>query len=235
VGYGKISLFRNLSFTLQNPGFLAIVGHNGSGKSSFFKAFLQQIPYQGEIFFNGVNLRTVKKSSPLFKEIGFLGQKNAINFEISVRELMVMGRFKHKGFLDNYSDEDYQKVFDIAKEFDLSVLLDQDFNSLSGGEQQLVWLSQLALQDTPVFCLDEPTQQLDVYNKKRVFSILNNWVANDGKLVICITHDINNLEVVNGSIINFSEAQPEIEPIGHDSIQRHLAFLEKEKNLSSHS
>lgn len=63
-----------------------------------------------------------------------------------------------------------------------------DFTQLSGGEQQLMWLAQLSLQDAQVYLLDEPTQQLDVYYRRQIFGLVHDWATQQGKTVLCSTH-----------------------------------------------
>lgn len=69
---------------------------------------------------------------------------------------------------------------------------EQSILTLSGGEQQMIWLAQVSMQNTPLIVLDEPTQHLDLYFKKQVFNQLETWV-NQGKTILVSTHDIQYL------------------------------------------
>ncbi|MCC9136559.1 ABC transporter ATP-binding protein [Pontibacter silvestris] len=225
AGYGQRVLIRNLSFSVPAPAFVAIIGHNGAGKTTLFKAFQQKVPYQGNVMVQGQNIKAITK--PAAEGIvTYLPQKNTVTFPIKVHDLVVMGLFRKKRFFENYGAEDYKLAASIVEQLQLSHLLENDFTTLSGGEQQLVWLAQLMLQDANVCMLDEPTQQLDVYYKNQVFQLLQGWVQLQGKTVLCITHDLHNLLSVQGYLLNLSKPAPSLEPITPETVQQNQEFLE---------
>ena len=98
-------------------------------------------------------------------------------FAIAVRELVVMGRYRHHGLLSAYAPADYALADAALARVGMAHLATRNFTELSGGEQQLVWLAQLSLQDAQVYLLDEPTQQLDVYYRRQVFSLVHDWAT----------------------------------------------------------
>jgi iron complex transport system ATP-binding protein len=224
AGYEGRPLIRNLSFSVPAPAFVAIIGHNGAGKTTFFKAFQQKISYEGQVLVQQQDLRSAHHPAASGL-LSYLPQKNIVSFSIKVVDLVVMGLFRKRRFFDNYNADDYNRADAILQQLELAHLREQDFTTLSGGEQQMVWLAQLMLQDADIVLLDEPTQQLDVYYKKQVFQLLQNWVA-QGKTVFCITHDIHNLMPMQGFLLNLSKAAPVLEPISSASVQENQDFLE---------
>jgi iron complex transport system ATP-binding protein len=224
AGYEQRVLIRNLFFYLPDPAFVAIVGHNGTGKTTLFKALTGSLPYQGQILVQGQDLKN--HAQPAAGLLAYLPQKNTVSFPIKVRDLVVMGLYRRKRFFEQYSAQDYAVVQDIVSRLQIAHLHDREFTELSGGEQQLVWLAQLMLQDAAICLLDEPTQQLDIYHKKRVFNLLESWVEQDRKTVLCITHDLANLQGHAGYILNLSKPQPALEPLSEATIRENIAFLE---------
>jgi iron complex transport system ATP-binding protein len=158
--------------------------------------------------------------------IALLAQKNNVGFAIPVQELVVMGRFRQKKIFQSYTQTDYMAATTALESLGLTSIAQQNFTDLSGGEQQLVWLAQLMVQGTPVYLLDEPTQQLDVYNKKQVFALMMKWVVDYQKTVLCITHDLHNLYAMNGYILNLSAVAPRLEPINAEVIAQHIKLLQ---------
>jgi iron complex transport system ATP-binding protein len=228
VGYGNRTLIRNLSFSIAAPAFVAVIGHNGAGKTTLFKCLQQQMPYQGQILIKGNDLQAL--SNPTRKgTLSYLPQKNTVAFPIKVHDLAVMGLFRKKRLFEDYNSSDYNQAAAVIEHLQLSHLLEHDFTTLSGGEQQLIWLAQLMLQDAAITLLDEPTQQLDVYYKNKVFALLQNWVSQKGKTVFCITHDLQNLITLDGFLLNLSAPDPVLEKITPEAVTRHQLFLEAER------
>ncbi|NDK56477.1 ABC transporter ATP-binding protein [Pontibacter fetidus] len=225
AGYESRTLIRNLSFSIPAPTFVAIIGHNGAGKTTFFKTFQQKVAYQGQLHIKGHDLKTL----PLATKQGilsYLPQRNTVSFSIKVLDLVVMGLFRKKRFFEDYTTQDYDTAAQVLAQLQLTHLQDHDFTTLSGGEQQLVWLAQLMLQDAAINLLDEPTQQLDVYYKNKVFKLLQSWVHENQKTVLCITHDLHNLTTMEGYLLNLSKPEPILEVISPDTVLENQAFLE---------
>ncbi|KAA3440093.1 ABC transporter ATP-binding protein [Rufibacter hautae] len=225
AGYDERVLLRNLSFFVPEPAFVAIIGHNGSGKSTLLKTLTGQVPYQGQILVQGKPL--AKRAGAIARSLSYLPQKNQVSFPIKVRELVVMGLFRQKRLLDHYTSADYGRAEAMLDRLHISHLSQRTFTDLSGGEQQLVWLAQLMLQDAPIALLDEPTQQLDVYHKKRVFDLMDAWVREEQKTVLCITHDLLNLLPMEGYLLNISQPSPTLEKISPETVLAQQRFLEE--------
>ncbi|MBO0356827.1 ABC transporter ATP-binding protein [Hymenobacter sp. BT186] len=225
AGYGQRVLLRNLFLTVPAPAFVAIVGHNGCGKTTLFRALTGHLPYQGNIMLGERELRQVRRPAAEGL-LAYLPQRTVIGFPIRVRELVVMGRYRRHGLFSAYSATDYQLADAALQKVGAAHLVEQDFTLLSGGEQQLVWLAQLSLQEAPLYLLDEPTQQLDVYYRRRVFDLMQAWVLEQGKTVLCITHDLDNLPGLTGYLLNLSHPTPQLEPLTATTVRAAKEFLE---------
>ena len=232
AGYGRRVLLRNLCFTVPEPAFVAVIGHNGCGKTTLLRALTGQIPYEGTVTVNGHNLRTVRRPAAAGL-LAHLPQRASVEFSLPVRELVVMGRFRHHRFLGAYSATDYALADTALARVGAAHLADRDFTLLSGGEQQLVWLAQLSLQNAALCLLDEPTQQLDVYYRRRVFGLLHEWVIQEGKTVLCITHDLDNLATLPGYLLNLSRPEPRLQPLSAGVVATERAYLESEASFGA--
>lgn len=207
AGYGSNTIIRSLFLDIPIGSFVAVVGHNGQGKSTFLKALTNKIPYEGSI--------TFPNNKP---SIAMLGQKNQVSFSIPVKDLVAMGLFNQKKLFQSYSSAHNEAVISVLQQNNIAHLADKDFLTLSGGEQQLVWLSQMMLQNADIYLFDEPTQYLDIAHTRAVFELMQNLVYQKQKTVICITHHIHYLQNLNGYILNLSNEKPSLIAISDQSI-----------------
>lgn len=219
-------LLRNLSFALAAPAFVAIVGHNGSGKTTLFRVLTGQLPYEGQVYVQEQELRALRRPAAA-SLLGYLPQRGPLDFAIEVRELVLMGRYRHHGLFSTYNSTDYALADTALQQVGITHLARRSFPELSGGEQQLVWLAQLSLQDAQVYLLDEPTQQLDVYYRRRVFELIHGW-ALAGRTVLCSTHDLDTLPLLTGFLLNLSEPSPQLRPLNAETVQAARHLLEGE-------
>ena len=226
AGYPGRVLVRNLFLCLPAPAFVAVVGHNGSGKTTLFRVLTGQLPYQGSVRLHGQEVRGLRRAASTGL-LGYLPQRGALGFAIAVRELVVMGRYRHHGLLSAYAASDYALADAALARVGMAHLAARDFTELSGGEQQLVWLAQLSLQDAQVYLLDEPTQQLDVYYRRQVFGLVHGWAVEARKTVLCSTHDLDNLPALSGYLLNLSEPEPQLRAISAATVQQARAWLEQ--------
>lgn len=233
AGYERRVLLRNLFLSVPQGAFVAIVGHNGAGKTTLFRVLTGQLPYEGSVVIGGRELRTVRRPAAEGL-LAHLPQRNVVSFPIEVRELVVMGRFRqHRGLLAGYSAADYQLAAQALREVGAAHLAHRDFTQLSGGEQQLVWLAQLRLQDAPLWLLDEPTQQLDIYYRRRVFGLLRRWGQEQHRTILCITHDLEQLPELPGYLLNLSAPEPALQPLSRETVDAARAWLEDEASLTN--
>jgi iron complex transport system ATP-binding protein len=228
AGYPNRVLLRDFSLLLPAlPTFVAVLGHNGAGKTTLFRVLTGQLPYQGSVRLGGPEELRTLRGPALARRLGYLPQRGALDFGLAVRELVVMGRYRHHGLFSTYGVADYACADAALVAIGASHLASQDFRQLSGGEQQLVWLAQLSLQDAPLYLLDEPTQQLDVYHRRRVFSLLSTWVTTENRTILCSTHDLDSLPDMPGFLLNLSRPQPQLIPISAEAVQVEREFLER--------
>jgi iron complex transport system ATP-binding protein len=186
-----------------------------------------QLPYQGSVQLGGPEELRTLRGPALARRLGYLPQRGTLDFGLAVRELVVMGRYRHHGLLSSYGPDDYAHADAALAAVGATHLAGQDFRQLSGGEQQLVWLAQLSLQDAPLYLLDEPTQQLDVYHRRRIFALLSNWVTTEGRTILCSTHDLDSLPEMPGFLLNVSRPQPSLVPLSAAAVRAEREFLER--------
>jgi iron complex transport system ATP-binding protein len=191
VRFGELCVVEGVSFALEAGQWLMLVGPNGAGKSTVVNALAQGVPYTGEAFCTGRNLRSYKPVQ-LAKRIGVLSQGHAVGYSFSVEEVVRLGRYAHApGLFAGRHDEDDDKIQAAVRLTGLEPFLRQSVLTLSGGELQRTFLAQLLAQDPEILILDEPTNHLDLIYQKQVFHIIRDWLAQEGRAVISVVHDLS--------------------------------------------
>lgn len=191
-GYDKTrKVLDALSISFNEGRIIALIGRNGSGKSTFLDCLLGINEYEGDILINEQNIRDLSPKS-YAKLVSFIPQSVQINIDYSIKDFISFGRNPHVGFGLSLTDEDYQKVNKNADKCGIKELLDKDINKVSGGERQLAFIARALSQETPIIIMDEPTASLDFGNQQKLFKIMKTLVQ-EGKTVIFTTHNPNHL------------------------------------------
>jgi iron complex transport system ATP-binding protein len=198
INHIEIVLQEKHLFTAQNidltGGLVALVGRNGSGKSSFLRAILnEQEGVLGEITLAGQNIKAYTKAE-LAKQIAVVYARNDIFGEYSAHDIIALGRIPYQNMFCQRTEADEIIINDVSQKMDISHLLGRSFNSLSDGERQMVMIARAFAQETKVILLDEPSAFLDVVNRKKLVELLANYAADKSRLILYSTHDIDLLD-----------------------------------------
>lgn len=181
-------ILQGISGTIARGKWVALIGPNGSGKTTLLRAMGGLIPFDGQLLIDG---REVGSWSPraLARRLAFVRQSHPLSFDFTVRDLVLLGRSPHKSFLSTYDTADIKRVSDALRLVDLQDFEDRSYDSLSGGEQQRVFLAQALVQEARILLLDEPTTYLDVHHR---FGFMEHvrLLVRQGMTVIGAIHDL---------------------------------------------
>ncbi len=179
-------ILNSVSFNLKNNEFHTILGPNGCGKSTLLKNIYKILkPDSGVIYLNLKELKKIK-SKELAKEMAVVAQFNNLNFDLSVREIVLLGRTPHLGIMEKERKEDYEIVDDALRIVGMYDKRDRSYLSLSGGEKQRVVLARAIAQRPSLLLLDEPTNHLDIKYQLEILKIVKKLNIN----VLAVLHDI---------------------------------------------
>ncbi|UKN01819.1 ABC transporter ATP-binding protein [Paracrocinitomix mangrovi] len=185
---GDKALF-TASELLLNAGLYALVGRNGTGKSTFLRTIAGELSTDGTILLNGNNIEEIGLKQMAF-QISIVKSRAQLFGDFNVRNILMLGRLPYQKMLAIPSKEDNQKVDKVANDLGLVDLLEKNYNLLSDGEKQMVMVARAFVQDTPVILLDEPAAFLDLVNRKELLDHLKRLAAQENKLIIFATHHI---------------------------------------------
>ncbi|KMQ49633.1 Iron(III) dicitrate transport ATP-binding protein FecE [Chitinispirillum alkaliphilum] len=191
AGYGSGEILQGVSFSVQVNEKWAILGRNGTGKSTLIKLIAGILQTRrGTVFVNGQNILRYP-SKKRARTMAYVPQKPDGIIPYSVHDFVMLGRYSLMGPLGVASREDRVAVSEAMDLCDIVHLQNRMMSTLSGGEFQRVLLASSVAQQTPILLLDEPTSSLDPAHERLFFDALSRIHQKRELTVIMITHDIN--------------------------------------------
>ncbi len=164
---------------------LALVGPNGAGKSTLLKAVAGLLnPAAGRVRIYGQPVGHCRH------RVAYLAQKGEVDwrFPISVRRLVLTGRYVHLGWLRRPRPADRRIAEDVMQRLGIAHLADRQIGALSGGQQQRVLLARALAQEAELLLLDEPTTAVDVDTRQVLTGVLDE-LQSLGRTLVVATHD----------------------------------------------
>ncbi|GLC90223.1 ABC transporter ATP-binding protein [Lysinibacillus piscis] len=186
VKIGKKEIVKNASVHVKKRQFVGLIGPNGCGKSTLLKSIYKSLtPQQGTVFLDDLD---VLKSSEkkVSQRLGVVGQFNEMHFDLTVHQMVMLGRTPHKGMLESDTQKDYEIVEEALARTNLLHYKERSYLSLSGGEKQRVILARTIAQQPQFMILDEPTNHLDIRYQIEILSCVKD--LNIG--VLAALHDL---------------------------------------------
>lgn len=194
IGYNtknsKKIVAENISASIQEGELTCLIGPNGVGKSTLLRTLSAfQPPLSGEIAINGQALSRLTDRQ-LSRLIGIVLTTKPDIQNMSVYELVSLGRSPYTGFWGKLSDEDKHIVEESIQMVGISHLEKRMVQTLSDGERQKMMIAKALAQQTPVIFLDEPTAFLDYPSKVEMLLLLQRISREADKTIFLSTHDV---------------------------------------------
>lgn len=186
---GNATILKNIDLTIANGGITALIGPNGAGKSTLLSLIARlQAVQSGQILLNEMDVHHTP-SHTIAKHLAILSQDNVIHSRISVRDLLIFGRYPHhKG---RVGEEDRCIVEQALKHFELEPLADRFLTELSGGQRQRALIAMTFCQKTSHILLDEPLNNLDMFHARELMRLLRQLTDELRLTTVMVVHDIN--------------------------------------------
>lgn len=182
---------QNINFELKKGELIGLIGANGIGKSTLLKTLTKSHkPLDGNICVNGVDLKAISNID-LAKKLSVVLTENVSQTNLSVQELIALGRQPYTNWLGSLSEEDRVKTQQAIEAIGIADLSEKNCFELSDGQMQKVMLARALAQDTDIIVLDEPTTHLDLYHKVSVLKLLQKLAKTTQKTILFSTHEIN--------------------------------------------
>lgn len=189
VGYGSAPVLKELDVSIPSGRFTAVIGPNACGKSTLLKALSRLLPVgDGSVRLADRNAKEFK-AKDWAKRVAMLPQSPVTPEAITVRDLVLRGRYAHQGMLRSYSREDERAVASAMASAGVEALAGRRVDELSGGQRQRVWIALVLAQESDVLLLDEPTTFLDLSHQVEVLELASALAA-QGRTVVAVLHEI---------------------------------------------
>lgn len=211
---GNQIILNDVSLNIPQGGITALIGPNGAGKSTLlsFMARLQPLS-SGCISYDGQDVSTTP-TADMARKLSILTQENSIMSRISVRDLLMFGRYPyHQG---RPKAEDVKVVEDALIEFQLSEFAQRYITELSGGQRQRALIAMVFCQQTDYVLLDEPLNNLDMYHARSLMQLLQKLTYEHQRTTVVVLHDINQAAAYADHIVAMQNGRILLEGTPHE-------------------
>ena len=188
LDYNDRRVWSDLSLEFREPSFVAILGPNGSGKTSLLRAILGLTPLSGGTL--EVLGEAPRRGNP---GIGYVPQHQSFDQDLPLRgrDLVQLGIDGHRWGLGRPSAADRRQVSAVVEAVEATPYADAPIGRLSGGEQQRLRIAQAIVGDPRLLLCDEPLASLDLHHQQEITNLIGDWQKRTGRTVLFVTHDVN--------------------------------------------
>jgi iron complex transport system ATP-binding protein len=183
---GGRPIVRNASVHVPPGELVGLIGPNGAGKSTLLRALCGLLPLaRGSIRLNGQETKELGAHA-LARQIAYLPQRQVLYWQLNGRQVVELGRLPHV----RAPAAEHERAIDKAVErTDIKDLIDQEVDTLSGGERARVMLARALAVESDVLLADEPVAALDPFHALQIMELLRN-LAREGMTVLIVLHDL---------------------------------------------
>ncbi len=187
----ETTIATNINIALKKGELIGLVGGNGIGKSTLLRTLTQVQPkLSGALYLNEKPLEDYANMD-LAKAMSLVLTETIASKNLSVFELVALGRQPYTNWVGNLSEEDISKVNHAITQTNIDNLKHKKCFELSDGQLQKVMIARALAQDTDLIILDEPTTHLDMYHKAYILKLLQRLVKETGKTILFSSHEID--------------------------------------------
>jgi len=188
LAYGDRVVWSELSMTVPQGEFLAVLGPNGSGKTSLLRALLGLAPLSSGTL--DVLGRPPRRGNPA---IGYVPQHAGFDRDVPLRgrDLVGLGVDGHRWGFGRLSPADRLRVETALDDVAARPYADEPIGRLSGGEQQRQRIAQALVGDPQLLLCDEPLASLDMRYQQEITELIGTWSRERHGTVVFVTHDVN--------------------------------------------
>lgn len=186
--FNQLEVLKGIDVNVEKGEIIAIIGHSGSGKSTFLRCINRlEEPTDGKIFIDGENILDKKTDINKIREkVGMVFQHFNLFPHKTVMENIILAPMKLKGYTKEQAEA---KALELLQKVGLVEKKDTYPNKLSGGQKQRIAIARALAMEPEVMLFDEPTSALDPEMIKEVLDVMID-LAKDGMTMLIVTHEM---------------------------------------------
>ncbi|SMD38738.1 iron complex transport system ATP-binding protein [Reichenbachiella faecimaris] len=191
VGYATKEIATNINLSLSGGQLVCLLGQNGVGKSTLLRTLSNlQEPLAGHIEIDHQDIRALDRRK-LATKLGIITTEKIGMSNMTVRELVALGRYPYTNWVGQESKEDTQKIEEAISRCRINYIEKSKLSAISDGQFQKAMVGRVLAQDTDIILMDEPTAHLDVVNRVEMFQLLQSIVQETDKSILISTHELD--------------------------------------------
>lgn len=191
LGYGSRTLIDSLTGEIRRGHLTALVGRNGTGKSTLLRAIAQLGDIaSGEIFIDGKELSHISPSE-MASKVALVTTDKVRIANLRCRDVVALGRAPYTNWIGRMQEQDNEIVEQSLAAVGMSDYADKTMDRMSDGECQRIMIARALAQQTPIILLDEPTAFLDMPNRYELCTLLRGLAHRENKSILFSTHELD--------------------------------------------
>lgn len=224
LSFGSRTLIERASAHFECGRMTALLGRNGTGKSTLLRAIASLGEVQGGVIEIGGRDLCDLSNAELARMVAFVNTERVSVEAMTAYDLVAVGRSPYTDWSGRLRSSDHEAIERSIRIAGVEHLADRYVDTLSDGECQRVMIAKALAQDTPAILLDEPTSYLDMPNRYELCTLLGRLAHDEGKCVLFSTHELDIALTLSDNIALVDTPQllymPTGEMIASGSIER---------------
>ena len=212
LGYGSRILIDSLSATVKRGELTALVGRNGTGKSTLLRAITGLGERKGGDILLGDKSIDSLSTAELATMVAFVTTDKVRIANLRCRDVVALGRAPYTNWIGRMQEQDEEIVMRSMELVGMSDYADKTMDRMSDGECQRIMIARALAQQTPIILLDEPTAFLDMPNRYELCTLLQRLAHEEQKCILFSTHELDIALVLCDSIALISPPQLHLLP-----------------------
>lgn len=212
LGYGSRILIDSLSATVKSGELTALVGRNGTGKSTLLRAITGLGERKGGDILLGDKSIDLLSTAELATMVAFVTTDKVRIANLRCRDVVALGRAPYTNWIGRMQEQDEEIVMRSMELVGMSDYADKTMDRMSDGECQRIMIARALAQQTPIILLDEPTAFLDMPNRYELCTLLQRLAHEEQKCILFSTHELDIALALCDSIALISPPQLHLLP-----------------------